>query len=379
MTHSMHIDASFDSGNIVVIGCSGQRAQLQIREDRHSAHFQWFHFVASGLTPGKELSFELLNAGASSYPQGWAGYLANASYDGESWFRVPTEYLDGVLRIRLTPQASRLHCAYFQPYGRDRHQRLIERALAAGAEQMACGRSVEGRALELLRFGSGSPASRKLWVIAQQHPGEHMAEWFVDGMVSAIETASVAERDAWWQHSTLYLLPNMNPDGAYHGNLRTNAAGTDLNRAWQDPNPQTSPEVLFVLQQMRLSGVDLFLDIHGDEAIPHVFAAGCEGNPGYSPRLAQLEQDFRQALLDCGAEFQTVHGYPRDAPGSANPRIACNAVGQAFDCLSLTIEMPFKDHDDRPQLAVGWNGPRSMKLGQDTLAVALQLAPALRP
>jgi murein tripeptide amidase MpaA len=33
---------------------------------------------------------------------------------------------------------------------------------------------------------------------------------------------------------------------------------------------------------MEKYGVDLFLDIHGDEEIPYVFTAGCEGNPGYT-------------------------------------------------------------------------------------------------
>lgn len=28
--------------------------------------------------------------------------------------------------------------------------------------------------------------------------------------------------------------------------------------------------------------------------------------------------------------------------------LACNSVGQKYDCLSLTLEMPFKDHDDHP-------------------------------
>ncbi|NQD94145.1 carboxypeptidase family protein, partial [Pseudomonas sp. CrR25] len=176
----------------------------------------------------------------------------------------------------------------------------------------------------------------------------------------------------------LYLVPNMNPDGAVRGHLRTNAAGTDLNRAWQSADAARSPEVLFVQQQMRRVGVDLFLDIHGDEEIPHVFAIGCEGNPGYSPRLAGLEEAFCRRLVDVGADFQTAVGYPRSAPGQGNLAMACNAVGQEFDCLSLTIEMPFKDHDDRPAPRTGWNGLRSKRLGRDVLSVLATLVEALR-
>ena len=161
------------------------------------------------------------------------------------------------------------------------------------------------------------------------------------------------------------------------GNLRTNAAGQDLNRAWQAPSAERSPEVLFVQQQMARIGVDGFLDIHGDEEIPHVFAAGCEGNPGFSPRLDALEQEFRERLVAAG-EFQTAHGYPRDEPGQANLALACNWVGQTYDCLAFTVEMPFKDHDDNPQPRTGWNGARSKGLAQAVLRVLAALAPCLR-
>jgi murein tripeptide amidase MpaA len=160
--------------------------------------------------------------------------------------------------------------------------------------------------------------------------------------------------------------------------LRTNAAGKDLNRMWQSASAADSPEVCFILGQMRKVGVDLFLDIHGDEEIAHVFAVGCEGNPGYTPRLAQLEHEFRSRLVDVGAEFQTQFGYALDEPGQANMSLACNAVGQEFDCLSFTIEMPFKDHDDQPNSATGWDGQRSKQLGKDVLRVVAGMIDDLR-
>lgn len=38
-------------------------------------------------------------------------------------------------------------------------------------------------------------------------------------------------------------VPNMNPDGSYHGHLRTNLLGANLNREWASPTMQYSPEV----------------------------------------------------------------------------------------------------------------------------------------
>ncbi len=376
----MQISANFDSGNIEVIDASNpQQVLLAIRPDLNSDHFQWFHFKVDGLTPGQRYGFSLSNAGQSSYQNAWTGYHAVASYDQRNWFRVPSRFEDGALHFAIEPQHAQIWFAYFEPYSRARHAQLIEDAQRlAGAQLFACGTSIEGRAIELLRISRNPQAQRKVWIIAQQHPGEHMAEWFMQGLIERLQLRGDAELDALLAQADLYLVPNMNPDGAFRGHLRTNYAGRDLNRAWQSASEADSPEVYFVQQQMRAVGVDLFLDIHGDEEIPHVFAAGCEGNPGYSPRLERLEEQFKQLLVQHGAEFQTAFGYPRDEPGQANTTLACNAVGLEFDCLAFTIEMPFKDHDDRPNPHTGWNGERSKQLGKAVLSVAAALVGQLR-
>ena len=54
-----------------------------------------------------------------------------------------------------------------------------------------------------------------------------------------------------------HVVPNMNPDGAVRGNLRTNGAGANLNREWQSPSMEKSPEVFLVRQAMPQTGVDL--------------------------------------------------------------------------------------------------------------------------
>jgi hypothetical protein len=41
---------------------------------------------------------------------------------------------------------------------------------------------------------------------------------------------------------------------------------------------------------------------------------------------------------------------------------------QQFGCLALTIEMPFKDNAQLPNLETGWSGERSRKLGARSLS-----------
>jgi murein tripeptide amidase MpaA len=120
------------------------------------------------------------------------------------------------------------------------------------------------------------------------------------------------------------------------------------------------------------------LDIHGDEALPYNFVAGCEGNPNYSARLKNLENTFKEALLLATPEFQDVHGYDKDEAGKANLSIGANAVGHRYDCLSYTLEMPFKDNDNLPDAAYGWSAARCQQLGEDLLIAVRAVSSKLR-
>jgi murein tripeptide amidase MpaA len=375
----LSITCDFDSGNIVVLDASNtQNVQLAIRPDTRSPHFQWFHFKVDGMQVGQPHRFCLGNASESSYNRAWTGYNAAASYDQKTWFRVPSSFDGKALNFSLSPEQPQIWFAYFEPYSRERHDWLIDQALnKAGTELLATGKSVEGRDIPLLRKGDGAEGKRKIWIIAQQHPGEHMAEWFMEGVIQRLQEND-PQLQALLASADLYLVPHMNPDGSYHGHLRTNAQGKDLNRAWQDSTPELSPEVFFVKEQMEKYGVDMFLDVHGDEEIPYVFTAACEGNPGYTDKQKALEADFRARLSGLTQDFQTRYGYPKAAPGQANMNLACNSVGERYKCLALTLEMPFKDNDDAPDVITGWSGKRSMQLARDVLTILGQMVSVLR-
>jgi len=376
---SLSISADFDSGNIAVIDASDpQRIQLAIRPDTKSPHFQWFHFKVDGMQVGQPHAWSLTNASESSYNRAWTGYNAAASYDQKTWFRVPSTFDGKALNFNLSPTQPQIWFAYFEPYSRERHDWLVDQALnVPGVELLATGKSVEGREIPLLRKGDGAAGKRSIWIIAQQHPGEHMAEWFMEGVIERLQQND-SELAGLLEQADLYLVPHMNPDGSFHGHLRTNAQGKDLNRAWQDSTPELSPEVFFVKQQMEKYGVDMFLDVHGDEEIPYVFTAACEGNPGYTPKQQALEADFRTRLRAITKDFQTRYGYPRSAPGRANMNLACNSVGERYQCLALTLEMPFKDNDDAPNPLTGWSGERSKQLAKDVLTTLAQMVSVLR-
>ncbi|MCY9844938.1 M14-type cytosolic carboxypeptidase [Vibrio caribbeanicus] len=365
----MKIYSNFDSGNIKVNSIdSRDKIQLEIPKDNQSDFYQWFHFRLETET---ELShtIELQNLKNSAFPDGWDGYDVVASYDREEWFRVPTTYDGDTLSFTIIPERGSVYFAYFAPYSYDRHLDLLHMAQSAHICQLeTLGSTIDGNDMSLLTFGEPEEGKKKVWLIARQHPGESMAEWFMEGIVQRFLDEDDVTARSILEQAVVYVVPNMNPDGSIRGHLRCNAIGVNLNREWQKPSMEKSPEVYLVRERMLQEGVDLFLDIHGDEAIPYNFVAGSEGIPSYDDRLAHLESMFKNALSTVTPEFQDEFGYDKDKPGQANLAVGSNWVGEQFKCLSYTIEMPFKDNNDFPDPLYGWSPERSIKFGHDTLS-----------
>lgn len=375
----MKISTSFDSGNIEVVNLnSHDNIQLKIRKDTQSDFLQWFHFRLMG-AQGYPCTIKIINAGETSYPEGWQNYYACASYDRNSWFRVPTSFNGKELSIEITPNENSIYLAYFPPYSYERHLDLV-----AGAQSEdicvldTLGKTLEGREIDFLTIGEYTDIKRKIWVVARQHPGETMAEWFVEGLIHRLLDSDDPISRRLLEKCVFYIVPNANIDGSIHGNLRTNAAGINLNREWGNPSLIKSPEVYNILKKMDETGVDLFLDIHGDEALPYCFASGIEGIPGYPGRIQMLQERFIEVWETMNPDFQTKHGYPKNEPGKANLNIGSKAVANRYGCLGLTIELPFKDNANLPDRAFGWSPERSVKLGESVLNVIYQIYKGLR-
>ncbi|MCF2946668.1 M14-type cytosolic carboxypeptidase [Paraglaciecola aquimarina] len=364
----MRISSNFDSGKIHVISAEDpQDIQLSIPKDNQSDFYQWFHFKldSKSFISHKISIVDLAN---SAYPDGWNNYQAVASYDREEWFRVDTEFDGDTLTIQFTPEIDHIYFAYFAPYSYERHLDLLAWSQKAmECEQLYLGPTIDGRDMSLLVIGQAEEGKKSIWITARQHPGETMAEWLVEGLLERLLDDEDGLARLLLEKAVFYIVPNMNPDGAYRGHLRTNSKGVNLNREWAAPSMENSPEVFLVKQKMQELGVDMFLDVHGDEALPYNFVAGCEGNPNYNQRLADLETSFKAALLTVTPEFQDAHGYDKDQPGEGNLTVAANAIGHEFDCLSYTLEMPFKDNIELPDPVYGWSPARCKQLGEDLL------------
>ena len=369
----IRIDAQFDSGNIEVLGIDGATARLAIPRDHMSEFRQWFHFRVVG-AKGREVTLKIVDLATSAYPEGWPGYRACVSEDRDYWGRADTTYDKdadgGTLTITYTPASDITWFAYFAPYSMERHHDLVSQAaLAEGVTHRVLGHSLDGQPIDCLELGEGAT---QVWLYARQHPGESMAEWWMEGALECLTDPADPVARMLLQRCRLHIVPNANPDGSRRGHLRTNAVGVNLNREWHEPTPERSPEVLALRDAMDETGVHFAIDVHGDEAIAAVFLAGFEGIPNWSDQQGAGYESYRAILARRSPDFQTELGYAIAAPRKANLSMSTNQLANRFGpshgCVSMTLEMPFKDYAELPDAAQGWSPERSRLLARDCLA-----------
>ena len=373
---ALTISSAFDAGNIRVVNQDGDRADLEIVKDHGSDFYQWFYFRVAG-GAGREVELRIRNCADSAYPNGWLDYKAVASTDREEWLRVEdTSYSGGVLTIRFTPETDSVWVAYFAPYSMERHHDLIATyASLPFVEYGSLGQSLDGQDLDCLTIGEGD---LNVWLYARQHPGESMAEWWMEGALEKLTDMDDPVARVLRDECTFRVVPNMNPDGSRRGHLRTNAAGVNLNREWHAPSAEKSPEVLCVRNAMDETGVDFAMDVHGDEAIPANFLAGFEGIPSLTERQTRLFNLFSENLERISPDFQTSQGYEVAAPGQANMSMSTTQLAERYGCVSMTLEMPFKDNFDLPDPLYGWSPERSKYLAFACLDALYAILPDLK-
>uniref|UniRef100_A0A7S3L5I7 Peptidase M14 domain-containing protein n=1 Tax=Amphora coffeiformis TaxID=265554 RepID=A0A7S3L5I7_9STRA len=389
------ISDSFDGGNIQLDDIVQKSetneflVKLKIKPDVYTEleqkrHFQSFAFrsTVSDLPLGEtaHITYSIENAHETSYAAAWQDSTTcytSTIHDTDSWKRqTNTQYKDGKLKWEHQHKRNgSVYFTYFPLYTYDQHLALVSKC-AGFAQAKSLGQTIDGREMDCIVVGTGK---RVAWIIHRQHPGESMAEYFAEGLLTRLlgldcngQVDGLVRR--LLQDYTFYIVPNMCPDGSVRGHLRTNAAGANLNREWCEslnypaPTLKNSPEVYHVLQAMKESGVDLCLDVHGDEELPYNFLAGSEESQNWGPRLQALHGAFVAAYCRANPDMQAEFGYPPPtSPGGALPNIGTNAISNLFDCLSVTLEMPFKDCWSNSDPERGWSPSRARKLGASSL------------
>jgi murein tripeptide amidase MpaA len=359
----VQINSSFDGGNIGIVDLgTAANPKVRILKDNDSEFLQWFYFRLIDRR-GAKIKVDIVNAGDVTYAGGFEDYRAVASYDRETWFRVETTFDGKVMTLHHTLEQDAIYFAYFAPFSMERHADLIASAAESPRVSLeVLGETLDGQAMDLLTIGTPDKERLPCWVIARQHPGETMAEWWMEGFLERMTDPHDPVARALLERCVFYVVPNMNPDGSRRGHLRTNAAGVNLNREWEHPSMERSPEVFLVRERMHQTGMKFCLDVHGDEALPYNFIAGFNGIPSITEPQIALYRDFRTKLAEISPDFQTRFGYPETPPGKASLAMCTSYTAETFGSLSMTLEQPFKDTVDSPDETYGWSPDRCGRL-----------------
>lgn len=371
----MEITSKLDSGNIIFdsteIINNINHVYLRIRKDVGAEFLQWFYFRLT-TSAGDNLILHITNAKDAFSQEGWRDYNVCTSYDRKNWFRTNSSYDGEELKMEIKPEHNTVYFAYFPPFSFEDHQDLVSSSqISPLCKSKVIGNTVEGRNIDLLQIGELADAKMKIWILGRQHAGETMASWFVKGMLERLLDSNDPVSRKILEKAVFYVVPSMNLDGSMAGNIRVNGAGRDLNREWAEPNEEKSPEVFYVKKEMSSVGVDLCLDIHGDEELPYNFVSRIDGIPMFDEKLQKKQTIFSESWKTVSPDFQDIHGYPVDKPGKANLQICSKNIANTFKCLALTVEMPFKDNANLPDIQNGWSIARSERFGASVVAALL--------
>ncbi|ETP10609.1 hypothetical protein F441_13782 [Phytophthora nicotianae CJ01A1] len=108
------------------------------------------------------------------------------------------------------------------------------------------------------------PKQKKMVVIsARVHPAETPANFMLDGILQLLLHPTDESAIALRRNFVFKIVPMLNPDGVCQGFYRTDTRGVNLNRVYEDPQPELAPTV-FALKNLLL---ELVKDYGGADSI----------------------------------------------------------------------------------------------------------------
>ena len=196
-------------------------------------------------------------------------YHPKLSSDGKFWQPMPKEDVDVIfkgktvkLKLRVGPEP--LWVSAQEIINNQAYLNWTDTlAKKTFLEKTLLGQSLEGRPihkLETVRLNQ----QHYLVLVGRQHPPEVTGALAMQSFVERLmEDDKLAK--AFRERYGIIIVPNLNPDGVFHGHWRNNSGGVDLNRDW---GPFTQPETQLMRDELArflergAPQLDFFLDFH---------------------------------------------------------------------------------------------------------------------
>uniref|UniRef100_A0A8C9ZDX3 Cytosolic carboxypeptidase 1 n=1 Tax=Sander lucioperca TaxID=283035 RepID=A0A8C9ZDX3_SANLU len=321
---SLKFNSQFESGNLrKAVQIRKYEYDLVLNSDINSNHYhQWFYFEVSGMRVGTTYRFNIINSEKSNsqfnYGMQVLMYSVQEAISGRPrWVRTGTDicyYKNHFARSSIAAGGQKgksyytmtfstsfshkddvCYFAYHYPYTYSTLKMHLSKLEALRTPQIYLRQDVlcktlGGNGCPLLTI-TAMPESNSndhicqfrnrplIFLSARVHPGETNASWVMKGTLEFLMSTSplaASLREAY----IFKIIPMLNPDGVVNGNHRCSLSGEDLNRQWQNPNPELHPTIYHTKSLLQyLAHIQraplVFCDYHGHSRKKNVFMYGC--------------------------------------------------------------------------------------------------------
>lgn len=321
---SLKFNSQFESGNLrKAIQVRKYEYDLVLNSDINSNHYhQWFYFEVSGMRVGATYRFNIINCEKSNsqfnYGMQVLMYSVQEAISGSPrWVRTGTDicyyknhfarssiaaggqkgksYYTLTFSINFKHKDDVCYFAYHYPYTYSTLKMHLSKLEALRTHQIYLRQDVlcetlGGNGCPLLTI-TAMPESNSndhicqfrnrplIFLSSRVHPGETNASWVMKGTLEFLMSSSQLANSL--RESYIFkIVPMLNPDGVVNGNHRCSLSGEDLNRQWQNPNPDLHPTIYHTKSLLQyLAHIQraplVFCDYHGHSRKKNVFMYGC--------------------------------------------------------------------------------------------------------
>uniref|UniRef100_A0A452IVJ2 Cytosolic carboxypeptidase 1 n=1 Tax=Gopherus agassizii TaxID=38772 RepID=A0A452IVJ2_9SAUR len=321
----LKFNSKFESGNLrKVIQIRKNEYDLILNSDINSNHYhQWFYFEVSGMRPGIGYRFNIINCEKSNsqfnYGMQPLMYSVQEALNSRPWWtRVGTDicyyknhfarssiaaggqkgksYYTITFTVNFPHKDDVCYFAYHYPYTYSTLRMHLQKLESMHNPQQIYFRqdtlceTLSGNSCPLVTI-TAMPESNYfehicqfrnrpyIFLSARVHPGETNASWVMKGTLEYLMSNNPTAQSL--RESYIFkIVPMLNPDGVINGNHRCSLSGEDLNRQWQNPNPDLHPTIyhakgllqyLAAIKRLPL----VYCDYHGHSRKKNVFMYGC--------------------------------------------------------------------------------------------------------
>ncbi|KAM3843925.1 cytosolic carboxypeptidase 1 isoform 6-T7 [Vipera latastei] len=321
----LKFNSKFESGNLrKVIQIRKNEYDLILNSDINSNHYhQWFYFEVSGMRTGSAYRFNIINCEKTNsqfnYGMQPLMYSVQEALGGRpSWIRTGTDicyyknhfsrssiaaggqkgksYYTITFTVTFHHKDDVCYFAYHYPYTYSALMMHLQKLESTYNSQQIYFRqhvlceTLSGNNCPVITI-TAMPESNYyehicqfrnrpyIFLSARVHPGETNSSWVMKGTLEYLMSNAPAAQSL--RESYIFkIVPMLNPDGVINGNHRCSLSGEDLNRQWQNPNPDLHPTIyhakgllqyLAAIKRLPL----VFCDYHGHSRKKNVFMYGC--------------------------------------------------------------------------------------------------------